>query len=174
MVHALAGTVAANSFLASEGNVLYAGKFNPDGLGTMRRYAVNLTTGELGAAGAAIQVPKKTQGLTVLPNYFIFSTFEGRDNRSNVYVVKRGYSALQTSYDNGNLRCVRLPSMSEGVTLSNNRQYRPPDARDGSAGVGAVEDGAARQCRTGSPSTSVIRGVRYRCVMTRSGVPVLA
>jgi hypothetical protein len=121
---ALAGTVDANSFLASEGSVLYAGEFNQYGLGTMHRYAVNLTTGELGAAGAAIQVPKKTQGLTVLPNYFIFSTSWGRHNRSNVYVVERGYSTLQTSYDNGNLRCVRIPTMSEGVTLSNNRVYQ--------------------------------------------------
>jgi hypothetical protein len=121
---AYAGDVSANSFLASEGSVLFAGSFNSDGLGSMRRYAVNLTTGELGDGGASIQVPKKAQGLTVLPNYFVFSTSEGRDNRSNVYVVKRGYSALTTSYDHGNLRCVRIPSMAEGVTISNDRIYQ--------------------------------------------------
>ena len=69
-------------------------------------------------------MPKKTQGLAVLDNYFVFSTSLGRHHRSNVYVIKRGYSKLTTSYKNKNLRCVRIPTMSEGVTVSNGRIYQ--------------------------------------------------
>lgn len=128
-LHGVLVPVAANSFLASseghEGHVLYAGKFRKCRLGTMQPYRVDPITGELTAiVGIAIQVPKKTQGLTVLPNYFIYSTSWGRDNRSNVYVVKRDYVTLQAAYDDHNLRCVRIPSMAEGVTLSNNWVYQ--------------------------------------------------
>ena len=89
----------------------------------MRRYSVR-PDGDLDQTSNDIQVPKKTQGLAVLDNYFVFSTSQGRHNRSNVYVVKRGYSKLTTSYKNKNLRCVRIPTMSEGVTVSNGRIYQ--------------------------------------------------
>jgi hypothetical protein len=120
---AYAGDVVGTGFLTSAGNTIYAGTFNPDGLGVMRTYSVD-ASGDLHQTSGDIEVPKKTQGLLVLPNYFVFSTSQGRTNRSNVYVVKRGYSSLQTSYNNGNLRCVRIPTMSEGVTISNDRIYQ--------------------------------------------------
>ena len=109
-----AGTVVGTGFLTSDGQSLWAGTFNPNGLGVMHRYTVD-GNGNLHAAGGNIEVPKKTQGLLVLPNYFVFSTSYGRTKRSNIYVVKRGYPNLVTSYRNGNLRCVRAPTMSEGV-----------------------------------------------------------
>lgn len=118
-----AGAVVGTGFLSSEGNTLYAGTFNKDGLGVMRTYSVD-GNGNLHQTSGDIEVPKKTQGLLVLPNYFIFSTSYGRDRRSNVYVVKRGYPSLTTSYSNNNLRCVRIPTMAEGVTISDDRVYQ--------------------------------------------------
>jgi hypothetical protein len=118
-----AGAVVGTGFLTQDGNTIYAGTFNPDGLGVMRTYSVD-GNGDLHQTSGNIEVPKKTQGLLVLPNYFVFSTSYGRDRRSNVYVVKRGYPSLTTSYNNGNLRCVRIPTMSEGMTINNDRVYQ--------------------------------------------------
>jgi hypothetical protein len=118
-----AGDVVGTGFLAQEGNTIYAGTFNPDGLGVMRTYSVD-GNGDLHQTSGNIEVPKKTQGLLVLPNYFVFSTSYGRDRRSNVYVVRRGYASLATSYNNANLRCVRIPTMSEGMTINNDRIYQ--------------------------------------------------
>ena len=84
----------------------------------MHRYTVD-GNGNLHAAGGNIEVPKKTQGLLVLPNYFVFSTSSPHE-RSNIYVVKRGYPNLVTSYRNGNLRCVRLPRCP-GVAITATR-----------------------------------------------------
>ena len=115
--------MVGTGFLTQDGNTIYAGTFNPNGLGVMRTYSVD-AGGDLHQTSGDIEVPKKTQGLLVLPNYFVFSTSSGRTKRSNVYVVKRGYSSLATSYNNGNLRCVRIPTMSEGVTITNDRIYQ--------------------------------------------------
>jgi hypothetical protein len=118
-----AGDVVGTGFLSQEGNTVYAGTFNENGLGVMRTYSVD-AAGNLHQSSGDIEVPKKTQGLLVLPNYFVFSTSYGRDRRSNVYVVKRGYRSLTTSYRNGNLRCVRIPTMSEGMSIANDRIYQ--------------------------------------------------
>jgi hypothetical protein len=120
---AFAGDVVGTGFLTQEGNTIYAGTFNENGLGVMRTYSVD-ASGDLHQTSGDIQVPKKTQGLLVLPNYFVFSTSYKRTKRSNVYVVKRGYTSLATSYNNGNLRCVRAPTMSEGVTIANDQIYQ--------------------------------------------------
>ena len=120
---AFAGKVVGTGFMTQAGNTIYAGTFNPNGLGVMRTYSVD-ADGKLHKTSGNIQVPKKTQGLLVLPGYFVFSTSQGRTMRSNVYVVKRGYSSLATSYNNGNLRCVRIPTMSEGVAQAGGRIYQ--------------------------------------------------
>ena len=120
---AYAGDVVGTGFMTQAGNTIYAGTFNEHGLGVMRTYSVD-ANGDLHRTSGNIEVPKKTQGLLVLPNYFVFSTSYGRTNRSNIYVVKRGYSSLATSYNNGNLRCVRAPTMSEGVALTGDRIYQ--------------------------------------------------
>ena len=120
---AVAGHVTANSFVAADGNGLFIGSFNPNGLGSMARYSLQ-ADGDLGARSSFIEVPKKTQGLHVLANYFVFSTSEGRNNRSNIYVVRRGYSSLQGAYTDRSLRCVRIPTMSEGVTGSDGVLYQ--------------------------------------------------
>ena len=120
---AYAGDVVGTGFMTQAGNTIYAGTFNPNGLGVMRTYSVD-ADGDLHQTSGNIEVPKKTQGLLVLPNYFVFSTSQGRTNRSNIYVVKRGYSSLATSYNNGNLRCVRIPTMSEGVAFTGDRIYQ--------------------------------------------------
>jgi hypothetical protein len=120
---AFAGDVVGTGFLTQAGNTIYAGTFNQNGLGVMRTYSVD-ADGKLHATSGNIQVPKKTQGLLVLPDYFVFSSSYGRTKRSNIYVVKRGYSSLATSYNNGNLRCVRAPTMAEGVALTDGKIYQ--------------------------------------------------
>ena len=118
-----AGPVEGTGFMTQAGNTIYAGTWKENQLGSMRTYSVD-ANGDLHPTSGDIEVPKKTQGLLVLPNYFVFSTSHGRTNRSNIYVVKRGYSSLATSYNNGNLRCVRAPTMTEGVALTNDRIYQ--------------------------------------------------
>jgi hypothetical protein len=116
-----AGSVHAASFLANDGDVLFAGNFDADSRSRMYRYHIgdqgNLN--QIGNDDDFVEVPKRTQGLLVLPDYFIFSTSSGRHDRSNIYVVKRGYKWL----DNASLRCFRAPTLSEGVTISHDRVY---------------------------------------------------
>jgi hypothetical protein len=128
--------ISAASFMDIADGVLYAGRFDPDNRNYMYKYAISpadgsltpITTGDSTRIPLSIMVPQKTQGLLVLPNYYVFSTSEGRHNRSNIYVVKRGYQDLEEldlskGKDSRDLQCFRAPTMSEGLTLSNDKIY---------------------------------------------------
>jgi len=106
------------SFLTSYGGYLWSGKFNNKGRDKMYQYKIN-SDGSLTTIKKAWEVPTKTQGLLVTGSHFIFSTSEGRKNRSNVYVVRRGEPDL----DKASLKCFRAPSMSEGITEYGGRAY---------------------------------------------------
>ncbi len=112
-------------FMASDGDFIYAGKFNKDDRDYMYRYAVNQTSGVL-TRGSKTRVPKKTQGLAVLDDYFVFGTSYGRNNRSNIYVANRGYGSSDAGLE-ANAKCFAAPSMLEGMALwdkaGNNRVY---------------------------------------------------
>jgi hypothetical protein len=129
-----AGSVYAASFLAADGNVLYAGRFSgaadPGGAHRDKMYRYRISAaGKLSRIGTAadyIQVPAKTQGLLILPKYFVYSSSEGRTNRSNIYVVKRGIKLLDTADGAGSadhLSCFRAPTMTEGLAISQDRIY---------------------------------------------------
>lgn len=111
-------TVYGASFLTAYGSYLFSGKFNDSSRDKMYAYKVN-SNGSLTTQSGSYQVPMKTQGLAVLSDRFIFSTSYGRDNRGNIYVVKRGYPNL----DKATLRCFRAPSMNEGMTVYGNYVY---------------------------------------------------
>lgn len=114
--------VHGSSFLTSHGpsNTLWAGRFNEFTRDTMHAYVV-ADNGDLGPAVGGWEVPTKTQGLVVTADLFIYSTSHGRNNRSNLYVVRRGDGAA--SLDTARLRCFRAPSMSEGLTVYGNDVY---------------------------------------------------
>lgn len=114
----------AASFLAPEGRALWIGTFNEDNRNRMYKFGVGPRGAlkRVGGAGAWRQVPKKTQGLTVTKDHFIFSTSWTREARSNVYVVRRGYKYLDNAYPQ-DLVCFAAPSMSEGITRSNGRAF---------------------------------------------------
>ncbi|MER6989396.1 hypothetical protein ABT337_14455 [Saccharopolyspora hirsuta] len=122
--------VPAASFLAADGGTVYAGKFNETGRGTMQSYQVG-DDGSL-TEQKTYEVPKKTQGLMVTKDHFVFSTSYGRDNRSNLYVVDKG----ATDIDRPSTKCYRAPSMVEGITqhgdeaylLFESGSYKYPDA----------------------------------------------
>ena len=59
-----------------------------------------------------IQTPRKAQGLLVLSNTWIFSTSEGRNSRSNIYVIRRGYSRGE-DIETVRYRCFRGPALAE-------------------------------------------------------------
>lgn len=105
-----ASTVYAASFMANWAGHVYAGKFEKNGRGRMHRYRIN-GNGSLTTLPGSWEVPKKTQGLLVTRNHFVYSTSYGRDKRSNLYVVRQG----QTDLDRATLKCFRAPSMSEGI-----------------------------------------------------------
>ena len=106
------------SFLSTYGGYLYAGLFNPTGRDRMYAYKI-ASNGSLTTQPGGYQIPTKTQGVAVTGTRFIFSTSYGRRNRGNIYVVKRGYSSL----DSAKLYCFRSPSMNEGVTSYGSTLY---------------------------------------------------
>ena len=103
--------VYGSAFLSSYGDNLYAGSFNASGRGLMYRYKV-ADNGSLATQRGSYEVPKKTQGLLVTSNHFVYSTSYGNDNRSNIYVVDGGARDI----DRPSTRCFRAPSMAEGIT----------------------------------------------------------
>ncbi len=110
--------VAASAFLGSYGDSIFSGSFNAGGRGSMYEYKIN-DDGSLTTQPGAWEIPTKTQGLMVTANHFVYSTSEGRGNRSNLYVVRRG----QKDLDAAQLSCFRAPSMAEGITDFNGMAY---------------------------------------------------
>ena len=108
--------VYASSFLTSHGpsDTLWAGSFEHSKRGNMHSYTVR-NDGDLGYRPGTWQVPTKTQGLVVTKDVFIYSTSLGRNNRSNIYVVRRGKGS--SSLNTARMYCFRAPSMSEGLTV---------------------------------------------------------
>ncbi len=105
-------------FISSYGDNLYAGRFSQDGREKMYSYKV-AADGSLATQAGAYEVPKKTQGLLVTANRFIYSTSYGNDNRSNIYVVNGGARTISPS----TAKCFRAPSMSEGITEYGGKAY---------------------------------------------------
>jgi hypothetical protein len=117
--------VVGSSFLTSHAptNTLWAGQFKEDTKGgrpLMRSYKVD-KNGKLTQQLGLWEVPIKTQGLIVTKDVFIFSTSLGRNNRSNLYVVRRGGDEFDL--DTARLFCFRSPSMSEGIAVYGNSMY---------------------------------------------------
>lgn len=109
--------VHAASFLSFHGDTLYAGKFNALGRGKMYDYKV-AEDGSL-TEGKEYEVPKKTQGLMVTDDHFVYSTSYGRTPRGNVYIVDHG----ATDIDVPSTYCFRAPSMAEGITKHDGDAY---------------------------------------------------
>jgi hypothetical protein len=115
--------VTGVSFFDIYGGYLYGGLFDQDSRNVMRRYKITSTGGlARDTAWGPLQVPMKSQGLKVLSNTYIFSTSYGRNNRSNIYVVRRGYTKSQTIED-VRYRCFRAPVLSQELVGYNGRTY---------------------------------------------------
>lgn len=108
--------VTFSSFLTSHGptDTLFVGEFNDAGMGSMEAYKV-AGDGTLTALPDRWDVPKKAQGVVVRKDIFVYSTSLGNDNRSNIYVVKRGKN--ETDLSKATFYCFRAPSMAEGLTV---------------------------------------------------------
>lgn len=119
--------VYSADFLSSYGKSLYAGRFNDKGRGRMYRYTIG-KGGSLKTAKGAYEVPKKTQGLLVVKDHFIYTTSYGNDKRSNIYLVDGGARKITKR----TAECFRAPSMAEGI------------ARLGEAVYVVYESGAAK------------------------------
>ena len=115
--------VGAASFLAVYGDILFVGMYEQESRSTMAKYQIRENGTISNQVGNTIEVPANTQGLLVLPEYFVYSTSFKRTKRSNIYVVKRGYELLDNAVAAGQLECFRAPTMSEGVTISQDRIY---------------------------------------------------
>lgn len=106
-----------------DGGYLYGAKFNKDSRDVMRRYKITSTGGLSRDWGwGPLQVPKKTQGLLVLSNTYIFSTSYGRNARGNVYVVRRGYTKSQ-EFTDVRYRCFQSVAMIQELTGMNGTTY---------------------------------------------------
>jgi hypothetical protein len=105
-----------SSFLASHGPsaTLWAGRFDADERDYMHCYEVR-ANGVLRPRDGVWQVPRATQGLVVTKDVFVYSCSYGRNNRSWIYVVRRGDGS--SDLDETKLARFRAPSMSEGMTL---------------------------------------------------------
>ncbi|WP_232717585.1 hypothetical protein [Gordonia metallireducens] len=106
------------SFMTSDGNKLYAGKFNENRRDWMYRYTVGLdgsltTDRKSDGNGLRWEVPKGTQGVAKSGDTMFFSSSLGRKVRSNFYATK----ASETNLDRARARCFRAPSMSQGIAV---------------------------------------------------------
>ena len=72
-------------------------------------------------------------------NHFFFSTSHKEDKRSNIYVVRRGYSL-----DSSGTSCFRAPTMSQGATLYNGKLF-------------VLYESAAHKYTSGERPTNVIK-----------------
>ncbi len=152
----VAGDVYGSSFLAVHDGTLFAGKFNPDARDKMGKYPIR-ADGNLGdRTGGWVAVPTKTQGLAVSDTHFVFSTSEGRNYRSNLYVVARGYGDLDDAQADGKLRCFRAPTMAEGITFSQGKAYL------------VYESGAAKYAEAGDKPDRIIKRLH---VASRDDLP---
>jgi hypothetical protein len=115
--------VFASSFLTSHGptSTLWVGNFDKSARGHMESYKVERSGRLLPGAGGPWEVPTKTQGVVVTKDFFIFSTSLGRNNRSNLYVVRRGKG--ERDLDEARLFCFRSPSMAEGISIYGDDLY---------------------------------------------------
>jgi len=113
--------VTGVSFFDIDGGYLYGGKFNEDGRDVMRRYRIS-SAGNLtrDTSWGPVQVPKKAQGLLVLSNTYVFSSSSGRNNHSNIYVIRRGY---KTNFESVRFTCFEAPVLSEGLVGFGSRTY---------------------------------------------------
>ena len=113
--------VTEASFFDIDNGYLYGGHFNADGRDLMRRYRIS-SSGALVRDGGwgPIQVPKRSQGLLVLKDTYIFSTSAGRNDHSNIYVIRRGY---KTNFETSRYTCFEAPVLSEGLIGFHNTTY---------------------------------------------------
>jgi hypothetical protein len=102
------------SFLASQDDTLWAGRFDAEAPGFMRAYTVR-EDGTLSVRDGMWKVPMQTQGLVATKDMFVYSCSWGRGNRSRIYLVRRGKGARNIAI--ARKRMFRAPSMSEGMTL---------------------------------------------------------
>jgi hypothetical protein len=111
------------SFFDIDSGYLYGGYHNPTARGHMFRYQI-MSDGNLvqDPSYGPIEIPTKAQGLLVLSNAWIFSTSLGRDNRGNVYVIRRGYPA-RTDFTTVRYRCFQSVAMIQELVGFNGRTY---------------------------------------------------
>jgi hypothetical protein len=115
--------VSGVSFFDIYGGKLYGGLFDEDSRNVMRRYTITSTGGlSLDTSWGPLQVPMKSQGLLVQNDTYVFSTSSGRNNRSNIYVVRRGYTKTQ-SIESVRYRCFRAPVLSQELVDYAGRAY---------------------------------------------------
>ena len=127
-----------SSFVTAQAGHLFSGRFNGSARDVMHRYRIE-SDGRLTLLAGSIQVPMKTQGVAVSTTHYFFSTSYGETSRSNIYVLRRGYSL-----DSTRASCFRAPTMSEGATIHNGRLY-------------VVYESGAGQYVAGSDPTNVIK-----------------
>jgi hypothetical protein len=109
------------SFFDIDGGHLYGGHFLETGRDWMYRWNIS-ASGDLSRdwTWARHQVPKKTQGLLVLSNAFVFSTSSGRNDHSNIYVTRRNYT---TNFETTRYRCFEAPVLAEDLVGFGGRTY---------------------------------------------------
>ncbi len=148
------------SFLTVDGDKLYSGLFNLERRDWMYRYSIG-RDGSLkldrkpDGHGLKWEVPAATQGVAKAGGKFLFSSSKSRDVRSNFYIT----NAAQTNLDKASVRCLRAPSMAQGVTLApGGRVYLNFES-------GSYEfDG-----RSGARADNVIRGVHQAKLSSLTG-----
>ncbi len=115
------------SFFDIDGGYLYAGYHNPTARGEMYRYKIKAKGKDKGNlvlddTYGPIQIPKKAQGLLVLSDTWIFSTSLGRENRGNIYVIRRGLPA-DTDFTTTTYKCFRSVALIQELVGYKGRTY---------------------------------------------------
>lgn len=108
-------------FMGTGDGHLWAGDFDENTATHLNGYQqVNASTGAIEFRSATqAYAPKKTQGVAVTANEVIFSTSWTRQDRGNIWVMRRG----QDNLTDANSYCFRAPSMNQGVAIMNGQLY---------------------------------------------------
>jgi hypothetical protein len=113
-----ANDVKRSAFLGTDGSILYAGEYDKKNRTPMDAYAVR-DDGSLRELDRNIEVPKATQGMTVVDKGFLYSVSSDHDDGLRSYL----YLADRDSMDYEPILCFRAPSMSEGLATYGDRTY---------------------------------------------------
>ncbi len=109
-------TIAGAGFMVAYEGRVWAGHFNNFENDKMYEYKVS-STGKLTVTGSSWEIPRRTQGVLVTSDRFIFSVSDG-NNQGKIVVAERKHKLSDADQ-----RCFVAPSMGENMARNGNEVF---------------------------------------------------